>query len=108
MLTNLVFTVAVVAEFGSNKDGIVTTLDGDCSEVSSWSTYLHVAINALSSILLAASNYTQQAVASPSREDIDAAHAKGDWLDIGIPSVRNILGRIPWKRQVVWWYVRVP
>ena len=29
----------------------------------------------------------------PTRKEIDRAHAKGDWLDIGIPSVRNIMGK---------------
>lgn len=27
---------------------------------------------------------------SPTREDIDRAHAKGDWLDIGVLSMRNL------------------
>jgi hypothetical protein len=62
---------------------------GDCSITSNWTTGMHLVINVLSSILLAASNYVMQCLSAPSRADIDKAHSKGNWLDIGTLSVRN-------------------
>jgi hypothetical protein len=42
-----------------------------------------------------------QTVSAPMREDLDKAHARGKWLDIGIPSVRNLLC-IEKKRVLIW------
>ena len=75
--------------------------EGDCSITSNWTTGMHLVINVLSSILLAASNYVMQCLSTPSRVDIDRAHSKGNWLDIGTMSVRNL-----WvtdvKSKVLW------
>lgn len=40
------------------------------------------------------------------RQDIDKAHASYDWMDIGIPSVRN-LWRISWLRKTLWFFLFV-
>lgn len=47
-------------------------------------------INVLSTLLLGASNNCAQLLTAPTRKDIDLAHIKGKWLDIGVPSTRNI------------------
>lgn len=70
--------------------------------VNAWTTWLHLLINSLSSLLLSASNYTMQCLSSPTRGEVDRAHARGDWLDIGVVSVRN-LWPIDWRRTVLWW-----
>lgn len=31
-----------------------------------------------------------QCLSAPTRKEVDKAHAKGKWLDIGVPSVRNL------------------
>ena len=31
-----------------------------------------------------------QCLSAPTRKEVDEAHAKGKWLDIGVPSVRNL------------------
>lgn len=82
-------------------DGLSTVYEGDCHVVNQWSLGLHLVINALSSLLLSASNYTMQVLNAPTRTDCDRAHAKGDWLDIGITSLRNIT-RITRPRRVLW------
>lgn len=51
----------------------------------------------MGTILLGASNYTMQCLSSPTRAEVDAAHSKGKYLDIGLPSLRNLRG---WKRIV--------
>ncbi|KAK4909791.1 hypothetical protein LTR49_021460 [Elasticomyces elasticus] len=101
LILNLILTIIAAAKFGS-IEGVGTALEGSCDSVNSWTTWLHILINALSSILLSASNYTMQCLCSPTRKEIDEAHAKGDWMDIGVASVRNIW-RIRWSRRIVWW-----
>jgi hypothetical protein len=82
------------------KDGFAVPMSGTANDMSWWSSAMHIAINALSTILLAASNYTMQVLSSPTREDIDKAHAKNEHLDIGVLSVRN-LTRIPRRRLLL-------
>ncbi|KAF1945579.1 hypothetical protein EJ02DRAFT_338180, partial [Clathrospora elynae] len=55
-----------------------------------WSTVLHLIINVFSTMVLAASNYTMQILHSPTREEIDSAHSRGQWLNIGLLSIRNL------------------
>ncbi|OAL51545.1 hypothetical protein IQ07DRAFT_384245 [Pyrenochaeta sp. DS3sAY3a] len=69
--------------------------------ISRWSTAAHLLINVFSTMLLGASNYTMQVMSSPTRDDIDNAHTKRKWLDIGVLSIRN-LRNIPRTRTMVW------
>ena len=104
MILNFIFLIVGVTKFRDNiKDGVGTLLDGSCGTVDTWTTWLHILINVFSSVLLSASNYTMQCLASPTRSEIDRAHSKGDWLDIGVASVRNIMGRVSWRRTLLWW-----
>lgn len=74
---------------------------GNCSSAKNWARGLHLLINGLSTILLAASNYCMQCLCSPSRQDAENAHAKRKWLDIGVASIKN-LRFVSWKRRVLW------
>lgn len=56
---------------------------GSCATTKSWTTGLHLLINVLSTILLAAGNYCMQCLASPSRGQVDAAHSKREWVRTG-------------------------
>ena len=42
---------------------------------------------------------TQQCLAAPTRSEIDAAHTRRQWMDIGIPSIRNLF-RIKAERML--------
>ncbi|KAG0646007.1 hypothetical protein D0Z07_7768 [Hyphodiscus hymeniophilus] len=42
-----------------------------------------------------------QVISSPTRKEVDVAHQKGRWLDIGVPSTRN-LREISWLRIAMW------
>lgn len=101
LLLNLILTIYAGVRY-PHHGGLGIAFEGKSSTVNSWATWLHVLINGLSSILLSASNYTMQCLCSPTRKEVDQAHARGDWLDIGVPSVRNIW-RIDWRRSVLWW-----
>ncbi|PLB53494.1 hypothetical protein P170DRAFT_463166 [Aspergillus steynii IBT 23096] len=102
---NIVLTL-VAFGIGYSKyspNGFVTVplYTGSCSVSKHWSIGLHVLINALGTAMLAASNYCAQYLAAPTREDVDKAHSRGSWMNIGIPSVTNIW-RMKWKYKILW------
>jgi hypothetical protein len=78
-------------------------MEGDCQRVEFWNNGLHVVINILSTILLSGSNYCMQCLSAPTREEVDKAHANKRWLDIGIPSIRNV--RHLGKQRIALWVV---
>ena len=86
----------------TTEGGIGTLMYDECGVVDSWSIVLHLVINGLSATLLGASNYTMQCLAAPTRQDVDEAHEDDEWLDIGVPSIRNILIGVARSRAVAW------
>lgn len=64
--------------------------EGSCTLTKRWDTALHFIINVLSTVILSASNYCMQSLVAPTRKDIDKVHAEREWLDIGVPSTRNL------------------
>ena len=99
-LLNVVLTIWAVQTFGV-KNGYGTLIAGDCSKTKRVSTWTHLVINVFSTLLLGASNYCMQILTAPTRSEIDRAHAKGWWLDIGVLSIRN-LHWISGKRVCIW------
>lgn len=97
-LCNLTVT-AWATHYKSTGDELI--LDGPCDKIRSWNTWLHLIINILGTILLSGSNYCMQCLSAPTRSEVDQAHAKGVWLDIGVPSTRNL--RFIGKRRVIVW-----
>jgi hypothetical protein len=100
LLTNCTAAVVIHFTYGT-YDGVSTAFVGDCDIANRWSLGLHIVINILSSALLGASNYTMQVLNAPTRSECDIAHARGDWVDIGVTSLRNI-AKITWPRRVLW------
>ena len=82
------------------EDDINAIYEGHCSRTAKINTGLHVLINLLSTLLLGAPNVCMQLMVAPTRDEIDKARKKHVWLDIGIPSVRN-LGCIKESRLVI-------
>ena len=101
LIINVLVTIWGTARLGVHGS-LVTLQDGDCSKTKKLSLWLHLAINILSTLLLGASNYCMQCLSSPSRAEIDSAHSQHVWLDIGVPSVRN-LRRVSWNKIILWW-----
>jgi hypothetical protein len=83
-------------DFTENSEGIAVIFQGPCSKSSTLIDVSHLAINILSTLLLAASNNCAQLLASPTRADTDAAHIRGHWVHLGIVSLRNF-------RWISWW-----
>ncbi len=89
LLANLGLTIYAVTQYDS-QNGVGVIYQGDCGTVASLDQWLHLAINLLGTGMLSASNYCMQLQAAPTRADVDRAHERGRWLDIGVSSVRNI------------------
>lgn len=89
------------SRFQMSSDGVVTLYHGDCTIVKRADTLTHLLINALSTLLMGASNLALQLIAAPTRKDVDKAHSAGIWLDIGVPSLRN-LSRISRASCAIW------
>lgn len=88
---------------GPQSSGIlVEVLHGDCKRTATINTWAHLAINVVSTALLAGSNYCMQCLVAPTRDEIERAHKQiGHWLDIGLPSLRNF-DFIAERRRVLW------
>ncbi|KAL8997821.1 MAG: hypothetical protein Q9169_002993 [Polycauliona sp. 2 TL-2023] len=89
LIVNIAVTSWAVKNYPS-ANGIGTIFSGNCARAKSINTWLQIIVNVLSSTLLAASNYCMQCAGSPTRVEVDAAHARGKILDIGIPSIQNL------------------
>ncbi|KAK4122382.1 hypothetical protein N657DRAFT_576349 [Parathielavia appendiculata] len=63
---------------------------GPCAAARGPEGGLHAVISVFVVVLVAGANYTFQVIASPTREEVTAAHLGREWLDIGIPSFRGI------------------
>jgi hypothetical protein len=85
-----------------SADHQVPVFSGDCDTAAALQLWVHLGINILSSVLLGASNFSMQVLSAPIRREVDRAHAKGSYLDIGVQSPRNLFSIAPW-RTVLWW-----
>lgn len=99
--TALSGVTAASTESVTNSGNGKALYEGDCDKVRGLNIGIHLIINMLSTVLLGASNYGMQCLSAPTRADVDEAHSKGIWLNIGVLSVRN-LGRISGKRVFLW------
>jgi hypothetical protein len=62
-----------------------------CKSVGKMTFYAQLIINMFSTVLLAGSNYCMQCLSSPTRSEVDSAHAQNSYLNIGILSWRNVV-----------------
>ena len=99
LIANIVLVAVLGAKYGIlSKRGLIRLYQGDCDTVKRIGIASHVGINVLSTLLLGASNLCMQLLVAPTREEVDAAHRKKIWLDIGIPSWKNIKNIKPSRR----------
>jgi hypothetical protein len=97
LISNLGFTLWGVKHYPS-PHGIGIIYQGNCALVKRLNLWLHLLINFMGTAMLMASNYCMQIQGSPTRKDVDRAHARGHWVDIGVPSLRNLQWVGNWKR----------
>ena len=96
-----VTVVGWLGSFGQGA-GLVEVYKGRCAKVQQLDIWTHLAINTLSTLLLGGSNYCMQCLCAPTRNEVDYAHNQGKWLDIGVPSIRN-LKRVSTNKAYLWW-----
>lgn len=101
----LVLTLSHVVLLARSGDptGYHVIHSGSCAgdSVGRLNTVLHLLINILSSLVLASTNFFMQVLNAPSREELDSAHGQGSWLDIGVPSPRNVF-RVSLFKTTMW------
>ncbi|KAM0425290.1 hypothetical protein ACHAPT_009346 [Fusarium lateritium] len=107
-LTSLLITVLIVSLHAINgggtpvlKDTIIYT--GKCDTTSRTNLWLHLAINIVATGILGSSNFFMQVLVAPTRQEIDQAHATGQWVEVGVHSIRNF--RFLAGRKVILWFL---
>jgi hypothetical protein len=100
-IINIAVLIWAITARHLDKRGVGTLHTGNCHRVGLVNSVVHLLLNAISSLFLAAGNYCMQVLAAPSRADVHLAHATGDWLEIGVPSFGNI--RKLRRSRVVHW-----
>lgn len=100
LVVNVTLMVFMTVKY-EKMDGFPVIFRGTCESARWQNTLWHFVLNVLSTGLLAASNYCMQLLSAPTRAHVDQAHAAGKWLDIGIPSLRN-LRFLNWTRTGFW------
>lgn len=98
---NLIFTIWAAAKSKSGFE-VGSIFAGEFEKVRKADSMVHVAINVMGTLLLGASNYTMQCLSSPTRQEVDVAHSRGKYLDIGLPSLNNLTG---WKKKFVFTFL---
>ncbi|KAI2463064.1 hypothetical protein F4781DRAFT_417856 [Annulohypoxylon bovei var. microspora] len=99
----IAFSIAAARISGSFGNAVFWS--GSCNTASTVNLALHFLLNAVSTAILASSNFFMQVLSSPSRPEVNAAHAKKTWTDIGISSVRNLQFLSAFK--IVFWIMFV-
>jgi len=100
----LIVNVAVLtwaSHQGQDDPGVATVFTGPCARSKTITLWADLAVNVLSTLLLSASNNCAQLVAAPTRREIDKAHERREWLEVGVQSFRN-LGYLPRWRGAIW------
>ncbi|KAF7550537.1 hypothetical protein G7Z17_g5652 [Cylindrodendrum hubeiense] len=95
LLAFLVFVAAILClalagAKGKISGGGSSVVDGDAGKVRGANWGVHAVVNVFAIVLIAGANYVVQILSSPTRCEVDIAHEKSTWVDIGIPSLRNL------------------
>lgn len=70
--------------------GESTVYAGSCANTARVEWGIRTVANIAAIVMLAGANYVFQVLTSPTRAEVSAAHDSRRWLDIGIPSIRNL------------------
>jgi hypothetical protein len=107
LLINTGFLAWAVRARGTTN-GVGVLYEASCEDTKRANVGVHLVINILSSALLGASNYCMQCLSAPTRSEVGKAHHTGNWLDIGIPSVRNVVsGSFATRKKLCWWVLAI-
>lgn len=108
-LLNIIIYIVLFAKYGADR-GSGLLMEESCSSVQHANTAIHAALNIVTSLMLGASNFAMQSLSSPTREEVDAAHAMKRSLGIGGLSLKNFRF-IKKSRSILWvvlWITSIP
>lgn len=100
LITNVSWLFDARAKYGI-QDGFGIIKRGSCTSIKSLNTWLHLAINILSTLLLTGSNAFMAVFSCPSRKEVDKAHRRGKFLRVGSFSLGNLMAIAKRKSLVV-------
>jgi hypothetical protein len=75
--------------------------EAECDSTEKANLWLHLAINIISTAILASSNFFMQVLVAPTRKEVDRAHQNGYWVEIGVQSLRNFFF-LPRHKNLLW------
>ena len=101
LIINFAITISSTKKYALDGKGNGVFYTGDCSKVKTDNRIIQLAINTISTILLTATNYCMQCLNAPTRSQVDYAHSKNRWVEIGVMRVRN-LSWVGWKKIILW------
>lgn len=90
LLLNIGLLIWIHVFLKPDNSGLAIAFEGSCDRTKTISTWCHLAINIISTLLLGANNIGMQCLSAPTRAEVDAAHAQGTWLSIGVPNALNL------------------
>ncbi|KAI1800603.1 hypothetical protein F4811DRAFT_556683 [Daldinia bambusicola] len=88
LLAGIICLILVITK-SKLVSGESSIFSGDCITAQHINVGIHIAINIFCVAILSGANYVFQVLSSPTRREVTAAHERKNWLDIGIPSLRN-------------------
>ena len=88
LLTNVISTIYITQHYQVVEQGIYTIIGSSADSCLKAKKWLHMLINIAGTSLLSASNYCMQCLSLPTRQEVDLAHKKQKWLDVGIPTMK--------------------
>lgn len=88
----IAMVVCIVLAVTSGKIGVEDAVfaTGSCGRITSIDHTIQAIGNLLGIFFIVGASYVTQILVSPTRDEVAAAHGKHRWLDIGVPSLRNI------------------
>jgi hypothetical protein len=90
ILVASIICLALAAAKGHISTNVSSLMEGKSNQVEGISRGILAVVNIFGIILIAGANYVFQILSSPTRAEVDNTHEQRKWLDIGIPSVRNL------------------
>ena len=101
-ILNFSLTIWVWSKTNRKIEGMIGTLfEGNCETARRRSVWIHLFVNSMGTLLLAASNYCMQVLSAPDRAELTCAHERLKWLQIDIPTLHNF-PYIAVDRTVLW------
>jgi hypothetical protein len=70
--------------------GVAEVFSGSCLEASRVATYARLTTCAFAVLLFAVGTHAFQLLLSPTRAEVESAHARDRWLHIGVGGLRNM------------------